>query len=241
MALARGIGLPLSVRAGRVAFVRALLILLSALATMVALPTAAALAHKGNPNFRSDIRGVRPATNGVEVEVLNYDDRLLLTNRSGKDVVIQGYDGEPYTRILADGTVQENQRSPAVYLNQDRFAQVDVPPQADPKAPPQWKTDAKTGRFEWHDHRIHWMSKSLPSKVKDKDVKTKIFNWRVPIRVGSERTAVTGTLFWQPESSSAPVAAFVALGGFCILLIVLVLVVRARRRRPVIREKAEAW
>jgi copper transport protein len=40
---------------------------------------------------------------------------------------------------------------------------------------------SKTGRFEWHDHRMHWMSESDPEQVKDKDARTKVFDWKVPI------------------------------------------------------------
>jgi hypothetical protein len=239
--LARTDGLLLRVRPGRARFVRALGTLACAFAVILALPAAVAVAHKGNPNFRSDVRGVTPSIPGLSVEVLNYDDRLLLTNQSRKDVVVRGYDGEPYIRLLADGTVQENRLSPALYLNEDRFAKVSVPPQADPKAPPQWQTDNRTGRFEWHDHRIHWMSKALPPKVKDKKVKTLIFNWRVPIDVGGRRAALTGALYWQPENATAPVGAFVGLGVVCVLVIALVLVVRKRRRTTVLHEKVDAW
>ena len=64
---------------------------------------------------------------GVEIEVLNYDDRLLLTNKSDETVLVRGYEREPYIRISGDGTVQVNKRSPSFYLNEDRFAQVEVP------------------------------------------------------------------------------------------------------------------
>jgi hypothetical protein len=47
--------------------------------------------HEGNPNFLSRV----DATEGVTVEVLNRDDRLLPNNTSGDDVVVAGYDGEP--------------------------------------------------------------------------------------------------------------------------------------------------
>ena len=129
-----------------------------ALAALLAAAPAA-LAHQGNPNYLSQVDAITPATKGVTVDVLNRDDRLLLHNTSGQDVVIRGYNGEPYARVLADGTVQVNRRSPARYLNDDRFAQVSVPAGIDGKGAPRWEEISRTGRFEWHDHRFHWMAR----------------------------------------------------------------------------------
>ena len=55
-------------------------------------------------------------------------------------VVVIGYQDEPYLRVGADGTVQVNDRSPARWLNEKRLADVPVPPSADPTAPPAWRT-----------------------------------------------------------------------------------------------------
>ena len=54
-------------------------------------------------------------------------------------------------------------------------------------------------RVPWRsacDHRIHWMSPVVPPQVKDQEKRTKIFDWQVPIEVGSRRGAVAGELFW---------------------------------------------
>ena len=133
-----------------------------AVAALLAPP---ALAHEGNPNYRSTVRAVDPASEGLSVQVLNFDDRLELRNDSGRMVTIMGYGGEPYARLLADGTVQVNRRSPASYLNEDRFADAEVPQSADSDAAPVWRTLDGSGRFDWHDHRAHWMGKNLPPQV----------------------------------------------------------------------------
>jgi hypothetical protein len=208
-------------------------VLTSVAGLLVALAAAStAAAHGGNPKFRSQFRSIQPAIGGIEVDVLNYDDRLLMINRSGKTVAISGYEREPYARLLADGTVEVNRRSPTHYLNEERYGGTPVPSSADPHAPPEWRTVSRTGRFEWHDHRIHWMSKNaIPPQVKDKSVRTKVFDWSVPIRVGSRRARLTGTLFWQPlRASGVPTAAIVALALLVVATAVLFVV--TRRRRP---------
>ena len=214
----------------------------AAVALAVAAP---ALAHEGNPNFLSRIDRVTPPTQGVSVEVLNRDDRMLLHNTSGQDVVILGYDEEPYARVLADGTVQVNTDSEAYYLNDDRFADVEVPGGVDGKGAPRWKELSRNGRFEWHDHRFHWMAQGTPPQVEDESVRTKVFDWSVPIEVGSERGAIAGTLFWTPlPGGGPPLAAIFGGVAIAIALCIAVVVVRYRRRTTAERppgEEAEAW
>jgi hypothetical protein len=184
-----------------------------------------------SPNYRSLISSVSPAVSGVNLQVLQFSDRLQLRNRSGRTVTIEGYEGEPYARVRADGTVEVNRRSPAYFLNQSFYGNVTVPASASPKAPPRWTVVDRTGQFEWHDHRIHWMSPTLPPQVKDKGKRTLIFNWRVPIAVGAQRGAVAGQLYWTPESSSVPVAAIAIGAAIVVLGLALVLVTRRRRGR----------
>jgi hypothetical protein len=213
----------------------------SALIALTAAP--AAVAHQGNPNYRSIIRAVSPARSGVRVEVLNRDDRLELRNAGRRTVVVEGYQGEPYARLKADGTVQVNRRSPAFYLNDDRYGGVKVPAAANPNAAPQWQLVDRTGRFEWHDHRIHWMSKVPPKQVAGTKERAKIFDWTVPVRVGETAGAVRGTLFWQPPAEgSAPVAAYAGLGALVLLAAGAVAVVRRRRRGDgQAHAEVEAW
>ncbi len=182
-----------------------------------------------NYNYRSNITSITPDVRGLSVEVLEFADRLLLTNHTGQTVTIYGYQGEPYARVLANGTAEQNVRSPATYLDQNFYGDVTVPPVADPGAPPKWEVVDRTGQFEWHDHRIHWMSPLTPPEVKNKSKLTLIFDWLVPIEVGSRKGAIAGQLLWTPESSKAPTAAIVL--GVLIVLAGLAFVLFVRRRR----------
>ena len=215
---------------------------LLALAALIVLAPAAA-AHEGDPHYLSRIDRIAPATDGVTVEVLNRDDRLLLHNTSDVDVLIEGYDEEPYARVRADGTVEVNLDSEAYYLNDDRFARVDVPAGVDGEGAPRWKVVGRTGRFEWHDHRFHWMSEAKPPQVEDESVRTKVFDWEIPIAVGGERGAIAGTLFWTPlPGGGPPLAAIFGFAAFAIACCLAVFVVRYRRRAAQERPAAaEAW
>jgi uncharacterized protein YcnI len=212
--------------------------------TIVLLAAPAALAHKGNPNYLSQINSISPPLQGVHVEVVNRDDRLQLTNRSGKDVVVLGYQGEPYARIAGDGSVEVNLNSPAQYLNEERFGGVPIPANASKGAAPSWKKVSGSGRFEWHDHRAHWMGKGKPPMVKDENAKTKIYDWKVTIEEGGRAGAITGTLFWTPlPGGGAPMGAIIAGAAIVIALCLAVVLVRRRRtgEGSTSGEAAEAW
>lgn len=182
-------------------------------------------------HYRSYITGVTPREPNLSVEVLEFADRLVLRNNTDKTVTVYGYSGEPYARVQPNGTTEQNVHSPAVYLNTSFYANVTVPPSASATAAPKWVVVDRTGEFEWHDHRIHWMSPVTPPQVKDTGKRTKIFSWSVPIEVGMQRGAIHGELFWVPESSKTPIAAIVALIAIVLLGVALVLFVRRRRGR----------
>jgi hypothetical protein len=156
--------------------------------------------------FSSTIEAINPAAPGLVVEVLDGDDRLFLRNGTGREVVVFGYDSEPYLRFDS-GSVYRNVRSPAVYLNADRYAQGEVPASADPDAAPVWRRLRLGHSHEWHDHRIQWMSTIAPDEVRaDPDGPHHVFDWRVPITVSGRPTAITGSLDYTPVGGGEPSA-----------------------------------
>lgn len=195
-------------------------------------PAAAAHGGGGALGFRSKVTGITPAAPGLSVQVVDYDDRIELRNESGKPLIIVGYQGEPYL-AFREGRVYRNTRSPATYLNDDRFGQVELPEHADPKAAPEWEEVSVREKFDWHDHRIYWMSKTLPPNVRAaKDKPHHVFDWTVPARLDGTALMIAGSLEYEPPPNriSKPLVFLLGLlvvgGGIAVWL-------RRRRERLV--------
>ncbi len=93
-----------------------------------------------------------------------------------------------------------------------------LPARADPYASPEWEEVSIREEFDWHDHRIHWMSKTLPPNVEAaKDEPHHVFDWTVPARLAGQPLTIAGTLDYQPSPSEVPMPLIVTL----VLLIVL--------------------
>ena len=187
-------------------------------------------------NYQTKVDSVQPAVQGLQVTTEGGDRYLVVHNGTGKAVAISGYDGEPYLRFLPSGEVVANASSPAKYLNQIRFGTPDtvtIPRSALTGAKPKWVRVSSGGSYKWFDHRIHWMEKQPPPAVKDRSKRTRIFDWKVPARVGSTPVTIAGTLSWVPAASSSGLsgAAIVAIVAGALAVLALA-AVALRRRRP---------
>jgi len=165
-------------------------------------------AHSGDPspatNYRSEVTGVEPALDDVDVSVIDLGARVALTVRGDHTVVVLGYSGEPYLRIGPDG-VWANTRSPATYFNQDRYGRTVPPPDADAGAQPVWHRVSSARTARWHDHRTHWMSPTPPPEVAaDPEVSRIIDRWKIPLLVDGRRATVMGQLAWEPSPAAWP-------------------------------------
>lgn len=189
------------------------------LAVVALLASAApAAAHAGAVQATDYIARIRerPRLAGLTVRVVEAGGRLEVTSRR-IEVVVLGFEGEPYLRIGPDG-VHENRRSPAVYLNADRSGGVAPPPEADPAAEPRWVRVADGPTARWHDHRIHWMASDPPAVQDAPEEPHVVDRWALPIRTGDRELRATGDILYQPGPSTWP---WVVVAGTLALLVVL--------------------
>lgn len=127
---------------------------------VVATPNVAVADAAGPTDWRTTIVAVEPAAPTVEFSIVGGDAFVRAIVDPGHELVVFGYDGEPYLRIDADGTVSENARSFATYYNTERYGSDDIPDLVDNDAPPEWRQVGEGGDWAWHDHRAHWMSET---------------------------------------------------------------------------------
>jgi hypothetical protein len=201
----------------------------------IALAAGAPSADAKDAETVSQLRATKPPVSGLELEVVDGDKFLLLRNSTGKQVIVKGYEDEPYLRFLPNKVVEVNTRAPSKYANEDRYALTPLPPQANSDAKPKWQVISRDGSYRWFDHRIHSMERGRPPQVKDESVRTKIFDWAVPMTVGGAQVRALGTLEWVPASSSGSstgmIVALVA-AGLVALAALAFLLTRRRRARP---------
>lgn len=172
-------------------------LLLSAVAVLLAGLAAPALAHgRGSDatNYSSQVRSAPPLP-GVRWRVYGGDEFLAVTSTQ-TEIVVLGYEHEPYLRVGPDG-VFENRNSPATYLNEERL-RTELPPgvEADPTGEPDWRRVSEDSTVLWHDHRVHWMAAS--SAVADPSLRQVVFPWSVPFVLDGDEYAVLGELVWVP-------------------------------------------
>jgi hypothetical protein len=154
-------------------------------------------------NYETVVQGIRPAVPGVEVRSVDVGTKLELRNTSDTDVVVHGYDDEPYLRVGPRG-VFENARSPAVFLNREQTPSDDVPPLFDAEARPVWHRIGGGDVVRWHDHRAHWMAEGDPPAVaRDPDsTHVVLANWTVPITAGTTSAEIRGDTVYVPATGA---------------------------------------
>jgi hypothetical protein len=190
--------------------VRRVLLTVGTAVIVVGATASAAGAHAiegvDSTNYLTRIDGIVPPHGDLRVKVVEAGSRLELENRTDEDVIVFGYQAEPYLRIDAKGGVFQNRLSPATYINADRQGSRQPPPDADPSANPEWVRIADGFVVRWHDHRAHWMgAQDAPAVRRTPGARHVVIpEWEVPLEIAGEPLSVKGDLTWVPGPSPAP-------------------------------------
>lgn len=191
---------------------RRLLAVIGALATVLVVGVAppAGADPAGPTDYETEILSVTPERDDIDLAILGGDSFVQLTTDPGTEVQVVGYEGEPYLRFSAEGVVEVNERSPARWLNDDRYGDTELPPEADADADPSWAVVATDGSYAWHDHRAHWMNEAKPPGAEPGDV---ILEAVIPLRVNGEpvSVSVSSTLLGSPAPTGPILGAVLGL------------------------------
>src|SRR3954454_14948563 len=176
----------------------------------------------GPTDFRSTIVNADQLPDSIDVRIVGGDSFVLLTADPGTDVVVLGYDDEPYLHFRPDGVVEANRRSPTVYQNRSRYGSDDVTADADPTAAPEWQQVANDGSYAWHDHRAHWMLRQPPANAERGQ---QVGSGDIRLQVDGAPVSVSVAVTWAPAPSRLPLVV-----GAVVAVFFTMIVLSSRRR-----------
>ena len=189
---------------------------------LVAMAWAAPASAHGSPdstvvpsvNYHVELAG--PDWPGVKVAMVDNSDRVEVANSTSTDVIVLGYDGEPYLRIGPEGAF-ENLNSPATYLNRSVKGGGTLPDSIEPDGPPSWRQVSKRPVARFHDHRTHWMGSAPPDIVVEQPDRSHVIieSISIELRFGDQTGTTTGQATWAPPPSPLP---WWGLAGITLLL-----------------------
>jgi hypothetical protein len=191
------------------------IVLAGALVVTLASPASAhGTAQVPATDYDVQVRSITPAVAGLHVRSVDDGNRVELDNDTGREVIVLGYDNEPYLRVGPKG-VWRNRRSPAVYWNRQQNQQVitSAPPAGyDASKPPVWQHISGGHVTRWHDHRVHYQGSAPGGRARI------VLRWELPLREGGRTLTVAGDVRYIPPPSPAPYLLFAALVaiGLCL-------------------------
>jgi hypothetical protein len=184
-----------------------LLVLAGLVLFAVTAPSASAHTISGPKptNFRSRLISVTPPAPGVDVTIVDLGAKVQLTNHTDREVLVLGYQFEPYLRVGPQG-VFENLNSAATYINATvKGGAVPSDVNTDPTTPPRWKKISNGQTVRWHDHRVHWMGGSLPPQVvAQPDQFHRIGVGQITFEQNNTKHTIAVALDWVPGPSPVP-------------------------------------
>ena len=157
-------------------------------------------------NYRTEITAITPPVPGLGFRLRDLGGRMEAENRTDRDLVLLGYQNEPYLRV-GPGGVFENRRAPSLIQDKNPTSNelVALPPDVTPTAEPEWHRRSGGRTVSWPDHRVRWPSAD-PQSVKDNPglEQTVVSRWSVAFLHGGDSIVVTGRIAWVPGPSTMP-------------------------------------
>lgn len=188
-------------------------------------PAAPVWAHDGQGGSASDyhvtITGFQGDATGISMRFTKLGQFVELTRTTAKEVYVLGYEGEPYLRLDSTG-VWENIKSPAHYLNRDRYATTTPPADANKSAIPEWVKRADGNTAIWHDHRTHWMSPVPPPEIEaNRGIEQSVpGDHHLALTVDGRPVSALISIVWIPPPNRTVWLAITSLGG-CLMVFLL--------------------
>ncbi len=182
----------------------------------LAVPSVVRADAAGPTDYLSEIVSIVPAAAAdvIDVSIEGGDAFVAIEVTTGHEVVVLGYDHEPYVLIDGAGEVFHNTRSFATYYNEERYGGSETPDVVDNDATPEWERIGGGGSWAWHDHRAHWMGSEPPFGLEPGEaLPTQI----VPIELDGSPVAIEVRTTLVASPSRWP-AAFGVLLGLAVVL-----------------------
>ncbi len=156
-------------------------------------------------DYATTVSGVVPPVPGLSLQVHEGGNWLVLTDLTGREVVVLGYLGEPYLRVGPSGAF-ENRNSPSLYLAQAGSGASSAPAVPPKGAPAAWLRIGSGPSLGWHDHRVHWADPLPPPEVvRDPSVAHVVIpDWHIPLLWNGRTVVVSGDVLWKPGPSPWP-------------------------------------
>lgn len=171
-------------------------------------------------NYRSEILSISPADPTLTIRLLELGRQVKLTNQGATDVVVLGYEGEPYLRVGPRGTF-ENTRSPTLYKNQVTVdgSAPKIPRAANATAAPTWKRTGGGDSLKWRDQRTRWEGPDAPTVKAAPDRRQVVVpNWTIVLERSPSRLTVTGSIIYVPPPVLWP---WLVVAGVLFVLVAL--------------------
>lgn len=169
-----------------------------------------AVAHEADPRIVTTVDEVVPALPAqvlVQVQA-NVATQLVAANPTPTVLEVLGTGDRPFLRISAAGVFAD--------VGSQDFLTTSNPNGAAPRdadGPARWAQISAGSSWGWYDHRLHPQELRAPQ---DSGRRSRLAGFEVPVRYGEQRSAVRGSITFQPLLGAFSVAADPAPDGLVV-------------------------